>query len=172
MNKWGGDYLQVARVGYREGELLVVFRNGDEVAIEPRRIAPDDYSDFRWESAAAAHSGIHVVVEGKRGGLELPTDFIRRLTDSAFAAHSAKLAEKQSKLIGRRLKALREKRGISQAELARRAGIQQANLSRIENEQFDIATSTLWKLLAVMGYEPADLSRQAELPAAARSRAR
>lgn len=171
-SKWKSNYFLVKGVEFGSGELSVVFRNEDRVALSLDRIAPDDHSEYRWKNARVADSGLYVFVPGKKEDLEIPGDFIRRLTDAAYARHAAELAEEQAKLIGRRLRELREKRGLSQVELARRAGIQQANLSRIENAQFDVATSTLWKLLAVMGYGPGDLTIRSEVRAAARSHGR
>jgi DNA-binding XRE family transcriptional regulator len=44
----------------------------------------------------------------------------------------------------------RRKAGLSQAELARRAGIQPAVLNRIEKAKVDAATATIDKILAVL----------------------
>jgi len=161
-NKWDGDYLRVARARYKDDSLLITFRNGDEVSVAPRLITENDGRSYSWPDVSIDRSGVHVMVPTDRGAIQIPSHFIRRLTDADFAKHAAVLAERQARIIGQRLRELRERRGISQAELARRAGIQQANLSRIEGDQFDVATSTLWKLLAAMGYEPADLSPRSD----------
>jgi DNA-binding Xre family transcriptional regulator len=59
-----------------------------------------------------------------------------------------------------RLGELRQSRGLSQAELAARAGVKQANISRIEGRD-DLKVSTLAKVVAAMG---ATLSIRARFP--------
>lgn len=51
---------------------------------------------------------------------------------------------------GRYVKQMREQLGISQSELARRVGITQAHVAKIENEKVDARLSTVNKILAVL----------------------
>jgi DNA-binding Xre family transcriptional regulator len=59
-----------------------------------------------------------------------------------------------------RLAELRQARGLSQSELAERAGLAQANLSRVENQN-DMKLGTLQKIVTAMG---ASLSIVARFP--------
>jgi DNA-binding XRE family transcriptional regulator len=59
-----------------------------------------------------------------------------------------------------RLAELRQGLGLSQEELAERAGVKQANISRIENRG-DVLVSTLARILAAMG---AELTIRARFP--------
>jgi DNA-binding Xre family transcriptional regulator len=59
-----------------------------------------------------------------------------------------------------RLAELRQSRGLSQAELAERVGVKQANISRIEGRE-DLKISTLAKVVEAMG---ATLSIRARFP--------
>jgi DNA-binding Xre family transcriptional regulator len=59
-----------------------------------------------------------------------------------------------------RLAELRQSRGLSQAELAERVGVKQANISRIEGRD-DLKVSTLAKVVEAMG---ATLSIRARFP--------
>ncbi len=59
-----------------------------------------------------------------------------------------------------RLAELRQSRGLSQTELAERAGVKQANISRIEGRE-DLKISTLTKVVEAMG---ATLSIRARFP--------
>jgi transcriptional regulator with XRE-family HTH domain len=56
-----------------------------------------------------------------------------------------------------RLKALRERRALSQAELAEKAGITRATLSRLEGGAERPYPSTIRKIAAALGVEPGDL---------------
>lgn len=64
--------------------------------------------------------------------------------------------------VGTRLKALRQTRGLSQRELARRAQITNANLSMIEQDKVSPALSTLEKILQAMTLDLADFFASGE----------
>ena len=58
--------------------------------------------------------------------------------------------------IGTRLAAARQRRGISQAQLAKRAGVGQATISRLENgEESSTTIDTFIKLSEALGVSPA-----------------
>lgn len=59
--------------------------------------------------------------------------------------------------LGQKLQKLRVERGMTQAELARRAGVPQPNLSNIEKEKHDLTVSTLVKLCVALEADPAGL---------------
>ena len=59
---------------------------------------------------------------------------------------------------GDRVRAWRERRGIKQAELARRSGLDTATISRIErNKQTNPTTDTVQRLAAALGIKPVEL---------------
>ena len=60
---------------------------------------------------------------------------------------------KENEEIANLLKAARERAGISQTELSRRAGTPQTHLSKIENGKTDVRASTLIELARSMGHE-------------------
>jgi len=55
--------------------------------------------------------------------------------------------------IGSRLRELRKNRGLTQAELARQIGIQQSDLSRMEQGTYRVSLDNLFKILAVFDLE-------------------
>lgn len=59
---------------------------------------------------------------------------------------------------------IRSRKGWTQAELAQRAGIAQANLSNIEKGKRDLTVSTLVRLAGALEVRPADLIEEAVLP--------
>ena len=59
--------------------------------------------------------------------------------------------------LGRTLRALRESKGISQAELARRAGLGKSQVSKYERGKELPQLVTLEKLLDALGAEPLTL---------------
>jgi predicted DNA-binding ribbon-helix-helix protein/DNA-binding Xre family transcriptional regulator len=61
------------------------------------------------------------------------------------------------KTLARNLRRLRVARGLSQTELAAKAGIARPHLSRLENRTYDTGLDTVSKLAAALGSEPLDL---------------
>ncbi len=57
-------------------------------------------------------------------------------------------AVSQVKLIGRKLRKLRKKERLTQAELASRVGIHQSDLSRMERGEYRVSLDTLLRVLA------------------------
>jgi transcriptional regulator with XRE-family HTH domain len=56
--------------------------------------------------------------------------------------------------IGRRLRAERTRRFLTQAQLAEKAGISQKQLSKIENDEVEPRFSTILSLADALGVEP------------------
>lgn len=59
--------------------------------------------------------------------------------------------------LGRRIRSLRNERGIYQADLAEKAGISRITLSRIENGRMDPGFRIVAKLARALGVSLADL---------------
>jgi transcriptional regulator with XRE-family HTH domain len=54
----------------------------------------------------------------------------------------------QVQLIGRKIRKLRKERKLTQTELSSRIGIQQSDLSRMEQGQYRVSLDTLFRILA------------------------
>lgn len=67
--------------------------------------------------------------------------------------------EERADHAGARLRTLREQRGCSQAELARRSGVRRTYLIALERGQHDPTLDTLQRLAAGLGMDVADLVR-------------
>jgi DNA-binding XRE family transcriptional regulator len=157
--KWGKDYYSIISVALEGNGLMVVFANGDHCVVQTSALLPAGVSDPQWKEAQVATDGPYIIIPASPCQLEIPWDVIRVLTDVEFAKHMAEAAARQARYYGTVLRKLRHERGMTQAQVAERAQIEPANLSRIENGKFDVATSTLLKVLTAMGYNFSDLSR-------------
>jgi transcriptional regulator with XRE-family HTH domain len=58
--------------------------------------------------------------------------------------------------VGARLRRLRKERHLTQTELARQIGIQQSDLSRMEQGEYRVSLDNLFKILAVFDLELAE----------------
>lgn len=169
VNKWNGAYQTISKVDVGTDHLAVKFANGDLAKVTLSALTPTNLKKIRWRETRVEADGLHIVVPADPEDFEIPWDIFRRLTDSEFARDMAELASKQARHVGARLRELREKRELTQAKVASIAGIEPANLSRIENGHFDVSTSTLWKVLAAMGHSARDLAPEASTAKSRRS---
>lgn len=159
MPNWSKEYCTILEVDVEICSVIdIQFANGDLVSVKASTIIPAGYRVFWEDRPKIIDGGRAIVFSATPKRLEVSWELIRRLTDVRFAKRMAKLAAKQSKHIGKRLRGLRKNRGLTQADIALRTGIEPANISRIENGKFDIAASTLWKILGAMGYSAGDLA--------------
>ncbi len=65
--------------------------------------------------------------------------------------------EDMRQVLARNLRRLRHKKGLSQEELAFRAGIDRSYISMLENGGYSATVTMLGKLADALGVEPADL---------------
>ncbi len=84
-----------------------------------------------------------ITVPAEAGAIEIPWSTVRAVADPEYSAHLAAVAAEQARQIGRRIRALRARRGLSSKALAQRAGITPQSLSRIEHGRHDVVLTTL-----------------------------
>jgi transcriptional regulator with XRE-family HTH domain/Zn-dependent peptidase ImmA (M78 family) len=106
------------------------------------------------------YNSFEILIPAKPKEIEIPWDKIRVITDKDYSKHVALLAEEQGRLVGIKIKRLREKKGIKSFELADRAGITPQTISRIEQGRTDVSFANLRKILAAMGCTLKDLANQ------------
>ncbi len=157
------DYQRINTADHRDGMLVVLFEDGFRATVEVTQLIPDGVG-ARWDALVVAQYEIGVPTP--QGEVEIPWSTIRVLTDARYAEHLAAAADEQARHVGRRIRALREQRGLKSKDVAQRAGITPQSLSRIEHGRHDIVFTTLQRILAAMGYSLRDLATDVshELP--------
>jgi transcriptional regulator with XRE-family HTH domain len=139
-----------------DGDLEVVFANGDlarlplsSLGIEasPNVNAPVDVED-----------GLTIRFGDGDQVVEISWMTIRSAADPAYARHLRDLNINEARRFGRRLRALREDRGITQAQLADAMGLPVTQLARIEKGNQDVRPSTVRTLLSELGASFADVA--------------
>jgi len=63
---------------------------------------------------------------------------------------------RQTIFIGSKIRQLRKERGLTQAVLAKKIGVQQSYLCRMENGEYKVALDTLFRILGVFGMNIGD----------------
>lgn len=161
MKHWENiNYQTIINASISNGTLNVDFENGDHVKIGLGSLIPFASSDVikKLSTEDLDFSSFEICIRENGEERVISWEKIRVLTDSEFSRFLSQQAEDQSKLIGVKLKRLREKAGLKSNNLSERSGITPQTISRIENgKQTDISFTTLRKLLASMGYNLQDL---------------
>ena len=159
MTRWNNSsYQRIKKAEYSKGSVNVVFENGDLIQIPSSSLIPFGNTSIDWDNLS--FSPFEITIPGDPSIVEIPWDKIRVSSDKEFAKHLAVQSEVQTKLIGTKIKRLRERKGIRSNELAERAGITPQTISRIEQGHTDVSFGTLRKILASMGYTLKDLANQ------------
>jgi len=157
MNNWDNlEYQKIKTAILDKGMLSVVFLNEDQVDLPLSTVLPIGAANI--DESSITNSEFDISLKSSQGEIFIPWDKIRILTDTRFAQETVKKTEENSKLIGTRLKTLREKKNIKSLELAERAGVTPQTITRIEKGYTDVSFATLRKLLAAMGYNLKDLA--------------
>jgi DNA-binding Xre family transcriptional regulator len=160
---WGTrEYQNIVSVEPCGDQLRVRFKDGSWVVVDAARLLPADTRRADW--SALTFTPFEITVPTAAGDIEISWSTIRALTDKAYSAYLTAAAEEQAKKVGERLRALRERRGLTSKEVAQRAGITPQSLSRIEHGHHDVVYTTLQRILAAMGCSLKDLVTRAPDP--------
>jgi len=88
-----------------------------------------------------------ILIANTEGGIEeVPWDLIRHFCDAEFSRSEQRKDELSRRALGARLRQLRERARLTQNELADRAKVGRATISRIENGKMYAHTATLRRL--------------------------
>lgn len=145
------DVSVAERVG---DELQVEFVNGDVVRVRPTRFGVEGEFQVHFN----AQDSPAVILSASGGDREISWIQVRTATDPKFAQEMRRQDAEEARRVGRRLRALREDRGLSQRDVAKLVGMPPSQLSKIESGSFDLRVSTVQTLLRVMGATFAEIS--------------
>lgn len=138
----------------RRGDVVEVsFANGEVVQLDPKAVGVT--GDFDVE---VADGGAAVLVKTRQGEREIDWMVVRAAADPQFAQELRERDAEEARRIGRRLRALRENRGMSQKAAAKLAGMSSPQLAKLEQGETDMRISTLRSLLRALGAHFADIA--------------
>lgn len=149
-------YQRICSAHEHAGTLDVCFEDGTQAQVQTARLVPHGSKEIDWSHLSV--TPYEVTVPAADGPIVIPWSRIRTLTDAEYAAHLAAAAAEEAQRIGLRIRALRERRGLTGKQLADRAGITPQSVSRIEHGHHDIVFTTLRRILAAMDCTLRDLS--------------
>lgn len=156
MNSWDNNtYRRIDNVKLKKNTIEVLFENGDNVEVELKSLLPTSFDDNVLEVSNDLYD---IQIKSDSETIFVPWSKVRVITDVAFSKHMVQLADDQARQVGKKIKALRERKGIKGNELAERSGLTAQTISRIERGHTDVSFATLRKMLAAMGLSLKDLA--------------
>lgn len=147
-----GDISTAERFG---DQVEVGFANGDVVRLAPSLFGV--HGDFSV-NLAPDDDGLAIQLASSETERTVSWSQLRAATDPEYAQEMRRQDAKESRRLGRRLRALREDRGLNQKDLAHLVGMSGPQLSKIENGASDLRFSTVQSLLRAMGATLEDIS--------------
>jgi transcriptional regulator with XRE-family HTH domain len=148
-------YSDIESAATRDGEIEVRFANGDVVVVPADTLGVSELG-FSIEPGELGTSLNIRTVDGRRR--EIDWLVIRAAADEDFAEELRARDADESRRLGRRLKALREDRGLTQSSIAQLVRMPPSQLSKLERGETDMRLSTIRSLLRAMGAEFADIA--------------
>ncbi|QOJ27848.1 MAG: ImmA/IrrE family metallo-endopeptidase [Ignavibacteriales bacterium] len=159
MIRWTNtSYQKIRHAKFANENVVVIFENGDIIEVPIETLIPFDVRNIEWNKLH--YNPFEIIIPASPHSLEIPWDKLRVMTDKDFAKYLANKSEEQAKLIGVKIKRLRERNNLSSKNLAERAGVSAQTISRIEKGHTDVSFGTLRKILAAMGFSLKDLANQ------------
>jgi ribosome-binding protein aMBF1 (putative translation factor) len=145
-----GDFDEVAVCS--DGLVEVMFGNGDIVRFDPARLGvTGEYTVY------IAKTGRAVSIRTQDGWREIDAMVVRANADPAFAQQLRERDRECARRIGRRLRALRENRGISRNAVAGKVGMSSRQLGKLERGDAGIWLPTISSVLRALGADATDL---------------
>lgn len=146
-------YGDIAAATSQDGLAQVVFANGDVVDFDP---APLGVAGAF--AVDVAPGGAAVLLRTEDDEREIDWMVVRSAADPTFAQELRERDAEEARRIGRRLRALRENRGMSQKAIANVVGMSSPQLAKLEQGETDMRISTLRSLLRALGASFADIA--------------
>lgn len=159
--RFDGKYLKIVDVKRVGRQIRVSFENGDVVWVSTKNIKMGlgGYKNIDWGAPFIDINGSYISFYAHPEDFIVSAYTIRRLTDPKLERYVVRMAKKQDRYIGKRLKALRVKRHLGLAEAARKAGLKPDALHDIEKGKRSINahhSSIFKRILGAMNCSLAD----------------
>lgn len=157
-----GSLKRLARVLYLENlrSFVVEMEDGTGYVLAADELAEADRSRIvRWRLGPGRHYFSVVQESGNR--FEVPWDAVLYHCEQAYQYYKDQNQREsttaRAQRIGERIRAEREHRGMTVAQLAERADLQRPNLSRLEHGRHDPSLDTLERVADALGVPVARL---------------
>ena len=152
----GPEKIRDARYLVGEDRFFVVFESGKEYGLARSLLECDDGTDVRTVDVDRGRFFFEVTqASGKR--YEVPWDRVLHEAEASYPYSRGRVSVKRPLEIGKKIRQIRETKGLTQDQLARAAGLLRPNLARVEAGKHRPTMDTLEKLAAALKVPVVDL---------------
>jgi DNA-binding XRE family transcriptional regulator len=145
----GPEKIRDARYLVGEDRFFVVFESGKEYGFARSLLECDDGTDVRTVDVDRGRFFFEVTqASGKK--YEVPWDRVLHEAEASYPYFRGRLSIKRPLEIGKKIKELRETKGLTQDQLAGAAGLLRPNLARFEAGKHRPTMDTLEKIAAAL----------------------
>jgi len=146
------DRVLAARFSALDSVLWIQFGDGLERAVRWSDLLFARRLGFKPVAASTELGGESVVLADETGrDIDVSASSLRAFFDEEYLTKLASEDDRERKMVGARIRAVRESASLSQQQLSRRSGIAQESLSRIETGCRDPRLGTLQRLAKGLG---------------------
>ncbi len=143
--------VRAARYSFDDGVLWLEFGDGLERAVEWAGLSTLSRLPFTPVSAAVREHGQSVRLVAIDGSeYDIDAGALRSAVDARHRQATRRRHAAERVEVGKRIRGIRERLGLSQEEVAERSGVPQESLSRIENGHRDPRLDTLRRLACAL----------------------
>lgn len=177
-SNWDRAAMRFKSARYVKGQqvLDVTFANGDHYLVPVESVLPQTISALPrrngshpatciapapppgWEKMRIGETGDVLEVPALDGLIEIPWDRVRAIADPEFRAHWADRAGERAKRIGQRMRALRQKAGVTPAALAEKVGVSREVIANLEAGKVEPQTELIEHIAMALGKRLRDLA--------------
>lgn len=151
------DKIRDVRYQVSQDRFLVTFDSGKEYSMDRSRLECDDGTDLLTVKVATRRF-FFAVTQASGNKYEIPWDRVLYEAEAAypyFRGRPRRIAKTTT--VGKKIRKMRNAKGLTQAELARAAGMVRPNLSRTEAGKHRPSLATLERIAAALKLPVADL---------------
>jgi transcriptional regulator with XRE-family HTH domain len=147
IHRWDQEgYGDVVGVKCSFGVVDIEFANREVVEVSIPELGFDATTAFDFDRDSGT-----LVAKTSEGDREIDWMVVRALTDPDFAREIRERDAEEARRVGRRLRSLREYRGLTQKDVARSLGMKAPQLAKIEGGTQDLRLSTVRSALRILG---------------------
>lgn len=143
------ERIRDARYLVGEDRFVVTFESGKEYSFARSLLECDDRSDVTTVQVDKGRF-FFTVTQASGSRYEVPWDRVMYEAEVSYPYFRGHMAAGKPEEIGRKIKELREAKGLTQAQLARAARLLRPNLSRMEAGKHRPTIDTLEKIAAAL----------------------
>jgi len=151
------DKIRDVRYQVSENRFLVTFDSGKEYSMDRSRLECDDGTDLVTVKVAGRHF-FFKVTQASGNKYEIPWDRVLYEAEKSYPYFKGRpRGMTKTSTVGKKIREMRNAKGLTQAELARAAGMVRPNLSRIEAGRHRPSLATLERIAAALKLPVVDL---------------